>query len=250
MTDHPGPSLSEDARRHFRLTGHPFACVAGADPSGLPPGTEAAGQLAALLERAGETRPVHRLVHPEVRARALFADRLARGLAARGHTTLTLRRPADDGASLTRLLLERVGLGGVEGDQVDLGNILRVFLVNERVQGRTPVVIAHDVDHWPASWREQLVSLAALRHQHLPAVRLVLLGVPASGPQYTESALAKLGPRLRRPEEIVTVRPTEFAAWLQRRCLDAGGRRLFTAGAMAALHRVSGGNVTVAGGLA
>lgn len=249
MTHLLGTPLAEDTRRHFRLAHHPFAgCSAG--PGGLPPATQAAGQLEALLELGHDAGRVPVLWNDDRRARATFARQLARGLASRGHTVVPLDSGGDDGASLTRWLLDRLGLGDITGDQIDQHNILRVFLVNEHVQGRTPVLLVHDPHLWSPGALEILLGLARLHHGHRPAVRLLLLGPRDMSNLLEGSPLQALGHRLAVPVELLTVRPTEFAAWLQQ-CAYAGrSGGLFTAGALAGLHRLSGGDTHVAAALA
>ncbi len=249
MTDPLGIPLAEDTRRHFRLRHHPFAhCDARA--SGLPPATEAAAQLEGLLSVGHDASRVPVLWHPDRRVRATVSRQLADGLGALGHTVVSLNTGGDDGASLTRWLLERLGLGDIAGDQVDQHNILRVFLVNEHVQHRTPVLLVHDPDRWSPGALELLLGIARLSHGHHPAVRLILLGRSGIGDRLQHSPLQTLASRLAAPTEILTVRPTEFAAWLQQ-CAYAGHDcRLFTAGALAALHRLSGGDVRIAAELA
>ena len=224
---------------HFELTAEPFTA-----PPRYPAGSRAARVLARLVASAAFPAQVTLLrTGPGSGAGSALAA-LAAECRALGRTVVVL--PAE-GGGLPRRVLLALGLGEIAGDEVDIHNILRVFLLNEFARGRLPTLILEDAHRCSVRELGGLLGLLKLRYQGDLAIKLVLAGAPELEDRLTASELAPLAARCTAPVVWPDLTCDEFRQWAGL-CAEAAGARqpLFSAMALDQVHEVSGGAIDTA----
>jgi hypothetical protein len=219
---------------YFELAAEPFT-----GPPRYPAGSSAAQVLAGLVASAAFPAQVSLLrTYPGSGASSALAALAAECLAL-GRTVVML--PAE-GGRLPRRVLLALGLGEIAGDEVDIHNILRVFLLNEFARGRLPTLILENAHRCSVRELSALLGLLKLRYQGDLAVKLVLAGAPELEDRLTASELAPLAARCTAPAVWPALDRDEFRQWAGL-CAEAAGAQqpLFSAMALDQVHEVSGG---------
>ncbi|MCC5861733.1 MAG: FHA domain-containing protein [Gammaproteobacteria bacterium] len=192
----------------------------------------AAAQLADALGRGHQ---VILLCTTPAATRAATLRMLAAQARSRGRTVVEVSAAgACDGVSVAGLgqrMLQALGLEDIAGDDVDILNILRVFLLNECAGGRAPLILLDAAES--ASPREltALMQVLKLRHRGTLAVQLVLAGSSALARRLQTPELEPLAARCGEVLDGTLLQPPRLALrragrTLSEHVLGIGGRWL------------------------
>ncbi len=192
----------------------------------------AAAQLADALGRGHQ---VILLCTAPATTRAAALATLAAQARHRGRTVVEVSTAGadDEGAvmGLGQRMLQALGLADIAGDEVDILNILRVFLLNECAGGRAPLIVLDGAE--TASQRElaALMQVLKLRHRGALAVQLVLAGSPALARRLQTREFEPLAARCGEVLDGVLLQPPRLTLrragrTLSEHVLGVGGRWL------------------------
>lgn len=115
-------------------------------------------------------------------------------------------------------------------------------LLEAHAGGRRVVLIVDEAQNLAADVLEQVRLLTNLETAKQKLLQIILIGQPELREVLARTDLRQLAQRITGRYHLEPLEPDETRAYLRHRLEVAGGRaELFTAGAMTALHRASGG---------
>ncbi len=228
--------------RHFGLNAPPFDCQP--DPRFFYGTTSHAETLAALQYAVHSSKACTLALGESGSGKTLVGQVLAQSAWTRDDV-LWVHGLGQTPGELTACLCNPTGLGalGVPGARSSTEVNLAQWLRSTRPVPRRTLVVIDDVDGLrPGTWDELLPLVTREIRSHVPILS-VLLGLPTVLDLLGQPPLVRLQRRLFRVCHLGRLTGAEVSAYIRHR-LGVAGRKtdVFTAAALAAIHRLSEGN--------
>jgi general secretion pathway protein A len=126
--------------------------------------------------------------------------------------------------------------------QKSVVDALNEHLLEAHAAGRRVVLIVDEAQNLSAEVLEQIRLLTNLETAKQKLLQIILIGQPELREVLARSDLRQLAQRITGRYHLEPLEPDELQAYVRHRIEVAGGRtEIFTAGALKALHRSSGG---------
>jgi general secretion pathway protein A len=126
--------------------------------------------------------------------------------------------------------------------QKSVVDALNEHLLEAHAAGRRVVLIVDEAQNLSADVLEQIRLLTNLETAKQKLLQIILIGQPELREVLARSDLRQLAQRITGRYHLEPLEPDELQAYVRHRIEVAGGRtEIFTAGALKALHRSSGG---------
>lgn len=125
-----------------------------------------------------------------------------------------------------------------------LTDALHQFLLENYQRGRKTVLLIDEAQHLSFDVLEQIRLLTNLETHSQKLLQIVLVGQPELAAMLQRPQLRQLNQRISARYELAALNASESAAYVRHRLQVAGlsaGQTLFSAGALRAVHRYSGG---------
>ena len=123
-----------------------------------------------------------------------------------------------------------------------LTDILNTALLKNHAQGRYTVIIVDEAQHISPSLLEQIRLLTNLETHKSRLLKVILVGQPELNELISRQELRQVAQRITGRYHLRQLLPHETIAYIQHRLAIAGATRvIFTAGALASVHRYTGG---------
>ncbi|MFI5184867.1 MAG: ExeA family protein [Vicinamibacteria bacterium] len=157
--------------------------------------------------------------------------------------TAVILYPALTAAELLRSILDDLHVATPGGSLKELVDTLHRFLLESRAAGRNVVLLIDEAQDLSTEVLEQVRLISNLETDTEKLIQIVLMGQSELQEMLGRRELRQLAQRVTARYHLAPLGRDETADYIQHRLRVAGGegKATFTAGALAAVHRLSGG---------
>ncbi len=144
---------------------------------------------------------------------------------------------------LIKAINAEFGLSTFGDSRPELLDVLNTFLLEQNAEGRRVLVIIDEAQNLPIDTLEQLRLLSNLESRTQKLLQIVLIGQPELDEILAAREMRQLRQRISVWWKLGPLEPAETRAYVRHRLRLATGanRPLFTDGALAQVHRTTGG---------
>ncbi len=157
--------------------------------------------------------------------------------------TAVVLYPALTAAELLRSILDDLHVVTPGGSLKELVDALHLFLLESRAAGRNVVLLIDEAQDLSAEVLEQIRLISNLETDTEKLIQIVLMGQSELQEMLGRRELRQLAQRVTARYHLCPLGREETGDYIQHRLRVAGGegKASFTSGALAAVHRLSGG---------
>ncbi|TRO83943.1 ExeA family protein [Desulfuromonas acetexigens] len=150
--------------------------------------------------------------------------------------------PSVSALDLLRAIQREFAIEGPVAEAGDLLHLLNEFLLRQRREGRTVVLVIDEAQHLDPAVLEQIRLLSNLETQTDKLIQIVLVGQPELGALLKRRNMRQLNQRISVRYHLGTMDLKDTCEYVRHRLRVAGGdEEIFTPAALRKIHRYSGG---------
>ena len=150
--------------------------------------------------------------------------------------------PCVSALDLLRAIQREFAIEGPVAEAGDLLHLLNEFLLRQRREGRTVVLVIDEAQHLDPVVLEQIRLLSNLETQTDKLIQIVLVGQPELGALLKRRNMRQLNQRISVRYHLGTMDLKDTCEYVRHRLRVAGGdEEIFTPAALKKIHRYSGG---------
>jgi general secretion pathway protein A len=150
--------------------------------------------------------------------------------------------PCLSALDLLRGIQREFGIEGAAAEAGDLLHLLNDFLLEQRREGRTVVLVIDEAQHLDPAVLEQIRLLSNLETQTEKLIQIVLVGQPELGALLKRRNMRQLNQRISVRYHLGTMDLRDTDEYVRHRLRIAGGDdEIFTPAALKKIYRYSGG---------
>lgn len=150
--------------------------------------------------------------------------------------------PSVSALDLLRAIQREYAIEGPAAEAGDLLHLLNEFLLRQRREGRTVVLVIDEAQHLDPTVLEQIRLLSNLETQTDKLIQIVLVGQPELGALLKRRNMRQLNQRISVRYHLGTMNIADTCEYVRHRLRVAGGdEEIFTPSALKKIHRYSGG---------
>lgn len=150
--------------------------------------------------------------------------------------------PSVSALDLLRAIQREFAIEGPAAEAGDLLHLLNGFLLRQRREGRTVVLVIDEAQHLDPAVLEQIRLLSNLETQTDKLIQIVLVGQPELGALLKRRNMRQLNQRISVRYHLGTMDLKDTCEYVRHRLRVAGGdEEIFTPAALKRIHRYSGG---------
>lgn len=150
--------------------------------------------------------------------------------------------PSVSALDLLRAIQREYAIEGPAAEAGDLLHLLNEFLLRQRGEGRTVVLVIDEAQHLDPAVLEQIRLLSNLETQTDKLIQIVLVGQPELGALLKRRNMRQLNQRISVRYHLGTMNFADTCEYVRHRLRVAGGdEEIFTPAALKKIHRYSGG---------
>ncbi|MDY0268032.1 ExeA family protein [Trichloromonas sp.] len=158
------------------------------------------------------------------------------------HRLAFIFNPSVSALDLLRAIQREFAIEGPAAEAGDLLHLLNEFLLRQRREGRTVVLVIDEAQHLDPAVLEQIRLLSNLETQTDKLIQIVLVGQPELGALLRRRTMRQLNQRICVRYHLGTMDLKDTCEYVRHRLRVAGGdEEIFTPAALRKIYRFSGG---------
>lgn len=159
------------------------------------------------------------------------------------YVTSLVLNPMFTESQILRVILKEFGVKDISRERLENYDVLNAFLLALAQEGKDAVLIIDEAQDLTPALLEQVRLLSNLETDNRKLIQIVLMGQPELRAKLDDPALRQLRQRITVRYHLGPLTEDETRRYLEHRMTVAGGRGtpVFEAGAVARIHRYSGG---------